>query len=689
MPISTSMFVASKSLLIFQKAMEVTSHNMANVNTKGYSRQTLELSTGLTYQSAYGPMGTGVNAETITRAYDATVTRNLIDKSGLLAKYETERAAIQQVETIFNESLDTGMNQVLSDFWNAWQDLANNPEGLAERMSMTEKGHAVAKTITHLRTDLDYQLLDLNKQIEQSVQEINTITKEIAVLNKTIVIQESTNFNANDLRDKRDLAVRQLSELLEITYFEDPASGNIYVLTPKGYPLVEEGVSWDLGTSKDFTGNVVINWLHHGGATDEITDTFSDGKLGGLINMRENVLRSIIDDFNEFTAMLIKEINRQHSQGAGLSEITESTGTYEISPFARLETNLVGENNDIEFIARDLGTLGDQVSITYLRSMIPDTSLSVSVTGTDITITLDTNAVGEITTTAKELVDFLHYEQSAQADAARALVSSSVAEGSTGKGEVTALSATNLNRELSNLLKFGDDLTAGSFDIITYDASDKAIFYQINVNPDDTREDLLAQFGTTYTDGVIGVKASITTDVLGREKLKLEADTSIGMHYGFANDTASALMVLGINTYFAGYDTDTIGLNPAVENDYFMLAAGRSNSNGYVPAGSNANALDIADVKDRDFIFSNGPSTISEAYTAIPAGVGSTAHRIYRNVEFNTSLVNQLEEQRDSISAVSLDEELINMIKFQYGYMAASKIISVSDEMLRALVNII
>jgi len=148
-------------------------------------------------------------------------------------------------------------------------------------------------------------------------------------------------------------------------------------------------------------------------------------------------------------------------------------------------------------------------------------------------------------------------------------------------------------------------------------------------------------------------------------------------------------MALGINTFFAGCDTTNIQINEAVKNNLSLINAGIVSSDGQTAKGSNVNALDIADLKDQTFQFQTSNSTISEAYNSLASDVGSTAATIYRNVEFTKSLVSQLEQQRDSLSAVSLDEELTNLIKFQYAYMAAAKIVSASDEMLRSMITMV
>ena len=117
MGLTSTFSIAQRGLQIAQAAMEVISHNIANVNTEGYSRQRLNLSTAYPWESMYGPMGTGVQGDNITRMHDRFIVQNLIEKNSLLAKYEAQKTAIDSLESVFNEANGNGINEALSDFW--------------------------------------------------------------------------------------------------------------------------------------------------------------------------------------------------------------------------------------------------------------------------------------------------------------------------------------------------------------------------------------------------------------------------------------------------------------------------------------------------------------------------------------------------------------------------------------------
>lgn len=680
MAITGTFSIGLRGLQVAQTAMEVVSHNIANVNTDGYSRQRLNLCTGLSVPSRVGPMGTGVDADNISRYYDQFIERSLTMKSSVLAKFEAQKTSLDAIENIFNESNGNGINEALSDFWNAWQNVANNPEGTPERLDLLEKAATVTSSINLMRADLDSVKADINTRLEEAILQVNTLTQEIADINAKIIQLESGGLHqANDLRDMRQQHIQELSKYMDINYFENPSTGAVTVVTPKGTPLVEEETSWSLKATADRTGDIHVIWERGNGGEVDITDTIENGRIGGWLELRDEIMGEFYEQFESFTQGLIEEVNRQHAQGVGLSKFTDLTSTYSISAYARLETDLEGDDNDIEFTALAPDQAGDQIRVEYVKAAGPNSPLSI-VTNSDpltgiqtITVVLATNSANQIATRAEDIVDAVN------ADAiAGTWVNARLAQGESGLGLVTEMTPSlNLNRQLDNLLPFGEDIQAGSFDVITYDSQGNPQFTTITVNPTDTREDIIAQI-----NNIDHLSAAIQVDS-GGNFIRIASDG--GYEFALANDTSSALMALGLNTFFDGYNTRTIAVNGLLENDPSLIATGQVDAQGLIQAGDNVNALTIADLKDKKFLFQGQSETISGAYNSLVATVGAQTHTVTRSHDFNAALVDQIQANRDMVSAVSLDEEIADLMKFQYAYQAAAKIISATDEMLQTL----
>ncbi|MFH1137354.1 MAG: flagellar hook-associated protein FlgK [Pseudomonadota bacterium] len=710
MGLSSSFNIAQRALHIAQAAMEVSAHNVSNVNTAGYSRQVINLATTDPFPSRIGPIGSGVDAVNIQRVYDPYLTRTLVDKSAELSKSESQKTVMDALESVFNESDGNRINEALSDFWSSWESVANNPEGNPERVDLLEKAQTLASTINVMRLDMDDIKTDINSRISEAITEVNALVQEIAEVNEKIIAQESGVHQANDLRDAREQRILQLSELIDINYFEDPANGAINIMTPKGTPLVADNTYWQMTSETDVAGDIRLLWQRGNGGTVDITDDVSSGAIGGLLEFRDETMSEFYDQFDAFTETLIKEVNRQHSQGVGLTQAADVIGTYDISTFAAHKTDLVGDDNDLRFTALAEGLDPEKIGIKYEKATSANSKLEVhtsydSVNDVyNVTVTLPVNANGVITATAKEVAEAINADKSTGLATpapfppssplhAGDLIKAEIIKGETGKGLVTEMINPDdpngtgfyrLNHNLENMLPFGEELseTGGSFDLIVYNQSGEAQAYTISVNGDDTQEDILAQIGDKFTTGAVGLSAEIVEDT-GKHYFRITAEA--GYTFAFANDDSNALMALGLNTFFEGYNNLTIKVNDAIEQNTSLIASGKVGENGEILTGDNSNALEMADLKDVKYQIRGKTATISDAYNTLGTEVGAESHAITRTHDFNASLVDQITSQRDMVSAVSLDEEMADLMKYQYMYQAAAKLISVTDEMLQTL----
>ncbi len=263
------------ALLTQQKAIDVTGHNIANVNTDGYSRQRVNMETNEPYSSQPGQTGTGVRAAEIQRIYDRFLGAQINNENQNLGNWETQKGVLERVEIIFDESSGYGLNQAMSEFWNAWQDLANNPSDYAGRTALLAKSETMTATFNNMYSNLTQIQRDIDTSIKGTVKEINSITERIAGLNEKIALIEVGGQNANDVRDSRDLLLKDLSLMIDIDSFEN-SDGKVTVLTAGGRPLVENISSWNLSTqdaaASDFQD---IAWTDSDGNQVVITNDIS------------------------------------------------------------------------------------------------------------------------------------------------------------------------------------------------------------------------------------------------------------------------------------------------------------------------------------------------------------------------------------------------------------------------------
>ncbi|MBU0483737.1 MAG: flagellar hook-associated protein FlgK [Proteobacteria bacterium] len=334
--------IAKEALLAHQLSVQVSAHNIANVDTPGYTRQTLELGANTPSPSGVGPLGGGVKGESILRHYDRFMTQRIASQQSLLSNLEAQKGALRVVETIFNEAQGFGVNDVMNQFWTSWQDLTNNPDVLATRQTVVQMGLLINDQLQYMSSEITQARYDIGVNLDAAIGDVNGLTSQIATLNVQITNTESENRTANDLRDQRDELCKELSGFLDINYFET-RTGAYTVLLADGHALVETNESWNL----DWGGNS-LQWLSTNKDGVEVARDIGSGaelggKVGGWLEVRGELLENDPDNYlgrlNAFANSLIREINQQHAQGVGLVSFDgEVTGKSIAANTAHLST---------------------------------------------------------------------------------------------------------------------------------------------------------------------------------------------------------------------------------------------------------------------------------------------------------------------------------------------------------------
>jgi len=339
--ISNILQIASQALLTEQLGVEVTGHNIANVDTPGFSRQRVNLITATPVVSPAGPLGRGVKVLGIERAFDPFITARLNEKTSLLADYQTRSDALEQVAAFFNETQAGGVNELLSQFFASWHDLADNPAGPGERQALLQQGLTLCDAFNSRANQLVQERQFLLQQVKPVIEEINEHTAAIAQLTREIVETESDGHAANDLRDKRELEISRLSELIGVQTYT-AGDGTVSVALSNGRPLVQGVMSFDLTYQVNPADQVEVIWQGPGGTTEILdSSTLTGGKLTALVQTRDLVIPTYQQELDQLAQDLIIAVNNQHSQGVGLSLFSQTKGTYQVTdPTTPLGTSL-------------------------------------------------------------------------------------------------------------------------------------------------------------------------------------------------------------------------------------------------------------------------------------------------------------------------------------------------------------
>lgn len=305
-----------RGLLAQQQALDVTSHNIANASTPGYSRQVAVLVASPAYAmpgvstapAGAGQLGTGVDVASYQRMRDSFLDVQYRAQSMLQGQAQTTEDGLQQVQLAFNEPTDSGISSLLSNYWGAWQNLSNNPEDMGTRQALAQSAASLADGFTSLSSQLTTLQSQTGQNVGDTLTEVNSYGTQIAQLNVAISKEEVNGDTPNDLLDQRDELLDKLSAIGNVSTTAG-ANGSIEV-SFGGASLVTDGTSSTLAES-DLTG-------------------LTSGNLEGLITLRDTTIPGYQAQLNTIASTLITQTNAQSAAGFDLNGNTGAaffTGT--------------------------------------------------------------------------------------------------------------------------------------------------------------------------------------------------------------------------------------------------------------------------------------------------------------------------------------------------------------------------
>ena len=311
---------AVQGLLASQKSLYVTSHNISNTNTKGYSRQeALQRATIPHLLPNIGFLGTGTEIYDIVRIRDSYVDFKYWNENAPLGEWAVKRDTLTEIEKLFGEPSNSSFRQYLDDFYKSLESLSTNPSDLSYREPVVETALALTKHINETAARLLELKEDTKFAIEAREKNINSIANQIASLNRQIYSMELDGRKANDLRDKRDLLVDELSKIVNVRVHES-ADGK-YTVSISGVTIVDHTDVNEVKMVEDSEGKIEFHW-ENGSKVN-----LKSGELKGLLELyngdgEDNTYRGIPyyqERLNEFAKGFAEGFNEQHKEGYKLN----------------------------------------------------------------------------------------------------------------------------------------------------------------------------------------------------------------------------------------------------------------------------------------------------------------------------------------------------------------------------------
>ncbi|GAB4009625.1 MAG: flagellar hook-associated protein FlgK [Bdellovibrio sp.] len=312
--------IGKSGLSASKKSLEVTGHNISNVNTEGYSRQRVHQQTNAPATQSGLIMGTGTRIKSINRVHDPYIEKRLQKSTSDKNYFEQRAEQLGMVENIFNEIDNEGLNQLMNKFFNSFRELANQPENETIRSVVRDTANVVVRDVRRIRETIDEISRGVDQKLQVEIEDINSLVKNISQLNKKIAALEASGDETGDLRDQRDLAIRELSKSFQITSYVDE-KGNFVVNAKNVGTLIAGGEYQELAaanTSKEAGGSGLdgsVEVFFKSRPSNPLGAKFTGGNISALLKVRNEDIRTLRENLNYLSFNFINTVNAIHSKG--------------------------------------------------------------------------------------------------------------------------------------------------------------------------------------------------------------------------------------------------------------------------------------------------------------------------------------------------------------------------------------
>jgi flagellar hook-associated protein 1 FlgK len=622
-------------LLAFQRALSVTSNNISNVATPGYSVEHANFTPQPGQSTSVGYFGSGVTIESVTRSYDELLASQVRTSQSGYSSFNTYATQAGQIDNMLSNS-STGLTASLQAFVNALHTVANSPSSTSQRQALLSQAQGLAQQMQNYNSQLSTYGAGIESQLGGAVTQINTLSSGIAALNGQIAAGlASTGQTPNTLMDQRDLMLDQLSQYVTVNTAKQ-ADGSMNVYIGSGQPLVIGSTSQALTSVQDpYNASQHNIGIVSGGSTADITSEISGGTLGGLLAVRSQVLQPVQNTLGQFSVGLATLVNQ--AQQAGM-DLTGAAGKpmFAVGPVL---TAPASTNTGAATIAVARTGLGSLTADDYtLRQTGGAWQLTDKTTGQAVTMTGAGTAANPFVAAGISIV---------------------VGGGAPANGDSFLIQPTaGAAAGLSVLLTSPTQIAAAS-SIQTTAAA--------------------ANTGTGAASASVVTNPS--TWVPGTYKISFTSATQYQV-------TDSTNAVIGTGTYTSGTPITFNGASvtltgaPATGDTFNVGAASSSN------VGDNSNTFALIDSLSA-LNFNGGTTSLSNVANNLVSQIGVQTQQAQANASAQKSVNQSATDTRNNLSGVNLDEEAAKMVQYQQAYSACAQLIQTSGTMFNSLLSAI
>lgn len=646
-----SVGIGISGLLAFQKAMATASHNIANADTEGFSRQRVDLTVGDPMFSSAGFIGTGTGVQSVTRVWDKFTADNLNSVTSNHSLFSTMENLNSQIDDIFSDE-SSGLSPKVQDFFISMQAVAESPSSSSAKRQFLAAAESLANRFNSLNSLVTGLETESQGRVKNLVREINSYTDAISDLNSKIVNASVSTITPNDLLDQRDRLMLKLSEKINVSSM-DNSNGSISVYIANGQPLITEKYANVLTLIPNEFDNSILDVgmassRSSGSKQSNITNLITSGELGAVLDFRETILPGTKNEIGRLAAWVANTINTQHvvsvdengNFGQNVFEINRvlAKSSSSNSGDALIDVGFAKKLNDELTTSR---YLLEKTATSWQITNMESGNSSVFATGFPPPLTFEGMDIDLRSGTASAGDTFLIEPTSTFASTIRCVLNSPDSV------------ATAYPIKVSSSKDYGISMSTGELDYVAINAS-------LPVVPPELADDFIITFD--QSTGVFNIAKQSAPSIIIATDTFIPSSTDQKITHGAWSFTVSGNIPDGAQ---------------------FLI----NTTKGTQPSGDNRGISDLAS-KQFENLFLGKTETIHGVYENIVANTGSLAHNSSINANAQSALLSQATQRRDEISGVNLDEEAASLIKLQQAYQASAKIIQIADKMFQVLMGV-
>jgi flagellar hook-associated protein 1 len=618
-------------LAAFQRALDTVSHNIANANTDGYSRQIANLSANAADQYGGNYIGNGVSVASIRRLYDQALTDQMRSAGSTMQQLEVFSSYSDRIDKLFSDT-STGLSASMQQFNNALEAVATSPTSTTARQVLISQAQTLVNRFRSFQGSLSSIDSQIATETTSEAAAVSSLAKSIADLNKQIIAAQGTGLAApNDLLDKRDQAIAQLSDHLAVTTVAE-GSGALNVFIGSGQVLVQSTVAATLNVAPGEFNRADQRLTLSGYATPvDVTNVVSGGKLGGLMQLRSELLVPTENSLGQLATAVATLANQQHKAGLDLAG-NPGGDLFSIGGVAALPST---RNTGSSALTVTRSSIAALTTGNY-QMRFNGTVWNMTRTDTGASI-----ALGGAGTLASPFT----------ADGLSIVVSGTPLAGDAFQVEPTSQAVSGMQ-----VLVTTPDKIAVAAPLLTGATS-----------------------GNTGT-GTIDAGQVTTPASWVRDNYRLQFTSTSNWQ---VLNSANAVVASG--AYSAGGNINFNGMRVVVSGapasgDSFTI---NDNGNG---DGDGRNARALLDLFNSQTL-NGGTTSLADAVSRMVGSIGVQTSQAQTGRDAQSVVLNDATTAVQNLSGVNLDEEAANLVRFQHAYQAAAKVIAAANDMFNTLLN--